>query len=68
MKPANRSKSTGRPQEPTTAEVVKGMVSHYHATGTYRPEDVRRVLGDPTGGVHIGSTPSAELGYRRTHR
>lgn len=36
------------------AEWVSKMVEHYRRTGTYRPEDLRRLLGDPTKGVEVG--------------
>jgi len=32
---------------------VRDMKAHYAETGTYRPEDLRRVLGDPTRGVEM---------------
>jgi hypothetical protein len=31
----------------------KDMVAHYQRTGSFRPEDLRRVLGDPSKGVQI---------------
>jgi hypothetical protein len=40
-------------------EWVREMHEHYRRTGTYRPEDLRRLLGDPTKGVEIG--PNASL-------
>jgi hypothetical protein len=38
---------------------VQDMVDHYHRTGEYRPEDIRRLLGDPSQGVRL--TPDATL-------
>ena len=40
------------------AEWVRRMIDHYQRTGTYRPEDLRRLLGDPTRGVEIGPNTS----------
>jgi hypothetical protein len=39
-------------------EWVLKMIEHYRLTGTYRPEDLRRLLGDPTKGVEMGSDSS----------
>jgi hypothetical protein len=39
-------------------EWVRRMIEHYRQTGTYRPEDLRRLLGDPTRGVEVGPNPS----------
>ena len=35
----------------TVSEVAKEMQTHFSRTGTYRVEDLRRVLGDPTQGI-----------------
>ena len=43
---------------PPAAWIVE-MVRHYQRTGNYRPEDLRRLLGAPTGGVSVG--PKAPL-------
>lgn len=40
------------------AEWVRKMIEHYRRTGTIRPEDLRRLLGDPTKGVEVGSSAS----------
>jgi hypothetical protein len=40
------------------AEWVRKMKEYYTKTGTYRPEDLRRLLGDPTKGVEMGPTQS----------
>lgn len=37
---------------PSTA--VKDAIEYYERTGAYRPEDVRRILGDPARGVEFG--------------
>lgn len=35
------------------ADWVRKMIDHYQRTGSYRPEDLRRLLGDPNRGVGI---------------
>ena len=45
--------------QPHPPEWVRRMIDHYQRTGTYRPEDLRRLLGDPTKGVEVG--PNASL-------
>ncbi len=40
------------------AEWVRKMIEHYRRTGTIRPEDLRRLLGDPTKGVEVPSDAS----------
>jgi hypothetical protein len=39
-------------------EWVWKMKEHYARTGAYRPEDLRRLLGDPTKGVEMGAGAS----------
>ncbi len=39
-------------------EWVRKMIEHYRRTGTYRPQDLRRLLGDPTEGVEVGPNSS----------
>jgi hypothetical protein len=39
---------------------VEDMISHYQRTGTYRPADLRRLLGDPNQVVSIGPETSTE--------
>jgi hypothetical protein len=34
-------------------EWVRKMIEHYWQTGTYRPEDLQRLLGDPNKGVEV---------------
>lgn len=41
------------------ADWVQDMVKHYHRTGSYRPQDLRRLLGDPNQAVEVG--PNATL-------
>lgn len=41
------------------AEWVRRMIEYYRENGRFRPEDLRRLLGDPTQSVEIG--PSASL-------
>ncbi len=43
-----------------TPEWMKEMATYYRQTGTFRPEDLRRVLGDPSKGVAISSDKSLE--------
>ena len=45
-------------------EWVREMREHFLRTGTYRVEDVRRVLGDPASQVKVSSEP--EPATRRT--
>lgn len=35
-------------------EWVRRMSAYYRETGAYRPEDLRRLLGDPLKGVEVG--------------
>lgn len=37
---------------------VRDMIEHYHRTGTFRPQDLRRLLGDPTKGITVGPNMS----------
>jgi len=37
---------------------VRQLIEHYRCTGSYRPQDLRRLLGDPTEGVEIGPNSS----------
>ena len=37
---------------------IRKMKEDYIRTGTYRPEDLRRLLGDPTKGVEMGAGAS----------
>jgi hypothetical protein len=39
-------------------EWVREMNEHYWRTGTVRPEDLWRLLGDPTKGVEVGPNTS----------
>lgn len=41
------------------ADWVRDMIEHYRRTGAYRPEDLRRLLGDPNRAVQVG--PNADL-------
>lgn len=45
-------------QQLPSAEWVRQMIDHYHRTGAYRAEDLRRLLGDPTRGVEVRSESS----------
>jgi hypothetical protein len=41
------------------ADWVRAMIDHFQRTGSYRPEDLRRLLGDPNRPVEVG--PNASL-------
>jgi hypothetical protein len=48
---------------------VRQMIEHHRRTGTYRSEDVRRLLGDPTQGIGVGpgSSLASQMGqFRRS--
>lgn len=47
-----------RSQQIPPAGWVQDMVDHYRRTGTYRPEDLRRLLGDPNKAVEVGPNTS----------
>ncbi len=40
------------------ADWVIAMIDHFRRTGSYRPEDLRRLLGDPNRAVEVGPNPS----------
>ena len=40
------------------AEWVLAMIEHRRRTGSYRPEDLRRLLGDPNKSVEVGPESS----------
>jgi len=44
-----------RLQQIPPAEWVRKMIDYYQRTGTYRAQDLRQLLGDPTKGVEVGS-------------
>jgi hypothetical protein len=46
-------------QTPSVLPWVASMIQHFNATGLYRPEDVRRVLGDPREGIEVKIDPFA---------
>ncbi|MGA2617904.1 MAG: hypothetical protein ABSF26_09850 [Thermoguttaceae bacterium] len=46
-------------RELPAADWVRAMIDHFHRTGSYRPEDLRRLLGDPNRSVEVG--PNASL-------
>jgi hypothetical protein len=41
------------------ADWVRAMIEHHRRTGTYRAEDLRRLLGPPNQAVEVG--PNASL-------
>jgi len=46
-------------EELPPADWIRQMIDHYNRTGSYRLEDLRRLLGDPNRAVQIG--PDANL-------
>ena len=42
------------------ADWVTEMIAHYQRTGSYRPEDLRRLLGDPNRAVEVGPNVTLE--------
>jgi hypothetical protein len=40
------------------AEWLRSMIEHYQRTGTYRPEDLDRLLGDPNRRVEVKAEQS----------
>lgn len=44
--------------EAQPADWVRRMVEDYWRTGTSRPDDLNRLLGDPTKGVEVGPNTS----------
>lgn len=40
------------------ADWVGSMIDYFEQTGTYRPEDLRRLLGDPNRSVEVGPKSS----------
>lgn len=47
-------KETLRPStKATQRELASAMNVHFQQTGTYRAEDILRVLGNPLGGVEV---------------
>ena len=51
-------------QAPAEAEWVTKMHDHFQKTGSYRPQDLQRVLGDPRQGfeVRVGDILIASTG------
>lgn len=45
-------------QQTPPPEWVRKMVQDYYKTGTYRPQDLRRLLGDPRKSVEVGAHPN----------
>ena len=55
-----------RLRELPPADWVTAMIEHYRRTGSYRSEDLRRLLGDPNRSVEVG--PDASLASFFSHR
>lgn len=49
-----RTEVQAKLQEIPQADWVSKMIDHYQRTGTYRPQDLLRLLGDPNRPVEIG--------------
>ncbi|MCR4413152.1 MAG: hypothetical protein NUV77_12090 [Thermoguttaceae bacterium] len=47
------------------ADWVRAMIDHFQRTGSYRPEDLRRLLGDPNRAVELGPNASLASFYSR---
>lgn len=45
-------------QRAQPAAWVRQMIDHHRRTGAYRPQDLRRLLGDQTQGVEVGPNSS----------
>lgn len=43
---------------------VKAMQDHFHRTGNFRAEDVRRVLGDPRQHVEVRADSDMQMAAR----
>ena len=50
-------------QQLPPADWVREMVAHYQRTGTFRPQDLRRLLGDPNRAVEVGNHPSVSAHF-----
>jgi hypothetical protein len=50
------------------ADWVRAMVSHFQRTGSYRPEDLRRLLGNPNTAVEVGPDASLSSFFSQTSR
>jgi len=61
-----RDEAKERFRQITEPEWVRKMKQHYAKTGTYRPEDLRRLLGDPAMRVEVSADRSMPR-YLSTH-
>jgi len=50
-------KSQDRRYEKTQEEWVSSVTDHFQRTGTFRAEDIIRVLGNPLEGVEVKAVP-----------
>jgi hypothetical protein len=55
-------------QRAQPAEWARQMIDHHRRTGTYRPQDLRRLLGDQTQGVELGPNSSLATHLSRSGR
>lgn len=53
-----------RPDQPLDADWVYQMRSHFSQFGTYREEDLRRVLGEPNQHVEVQVDTDKNIGSR----
>ena len=58
-----------RLQQQPPPDWVRLMIEHHRRTGSYRAQDLRRLLGDPTKGVEVGpeSSLAACLASEKLH-
>jgi hypothetical protein len=69
---ASKRGKTSAPAAPETASAtvpsqptwVKSAQEHFQRTGSYRPEDLFRLIGDPRESVEVSLTSDAELTCR----
>jgi hypothetical protein len=54
-------------QQVPRADWVGAMIDHFERTGVYRPEDLRRLLGDPNRAVVVGPNPSLSSQFCARH-
>jgi hypothetical protein len=56
-----RTKSVPEVTKVTESQWLHAMREHYAETGHYRPQDVRRVLGNPWDRVEVATKEDAHL-------
>jgi hypothetical protein len=73
-KPATRKRPDTQPEKREMASAntltneppswVKSAQEHFHRTGSYRPEDLIRLIGDPRDSVEVTLSSEADLACR----